>query len=210
MGASTGSPGGSQPVPRARSMRSRRSRDTCARTTPTASFPPSARSPHALPTLRPESQQHGGSVRLRRPVRPTGGSAGSADAWPILIVPGLLALGACLALAARALRARSLAPEALVDAQLRELTAALSRVRSWAAGGTTLLALERRLQIVAGSAAAGYAAKLRAARYEPGRRSPPSPAERRALRRELSAGTGVRGRLRGLLAIPPGGPAAIS
>ena len=158
------------------------------------------RSPHALPTLRPESQQHGGSVRLRRPVRPTGGSAGSADAWPILIVPGLLALGACLALAARALRARSLAPEALVDAQLRELTAALSRVRSWAAGGTTLLALERRLQIVAGSAAAGYAAKLRAARYEPGRRSPPSPAERRALRRELGAGTGVRGRLRGLLA----------
>jgi len=82
-------------------------------------------------------------------------------------------------------------------------------VRSWAAGGTTLLALERRLQIVAGSAAAGYAAKLRAARYEPGRRSPPSPAERRALRRELGAGTGVRGRLRGLLAIPPGGPAAI-
>ena len=30
--------------------------------------------------------------------------------------------------------------------------------------------------------------------------------ERRALRRELSARGGLRGRLRGLLALPPGGP----
>ena len=37
--------------------------------------------------------------------------------------------------------------------------------------------------------------------------APPGPGERRALRRALAAGGGLRGWLRGLIAIPPGGPA---
>jgi transglutaminase-like putative cysteine protease len=145
----------------------------------------------------------------RRPARRGGEATGSSTLWLILFVPGLLALGAATAFGARALRNRSLRTEALIDAQLRELISALSQLRSRAGGGITLLALERRLRMVSGSASGGYAAKLRAARYEPGRHAPPSAADRRALRRELSAGVGIRGRLQGLLAIPPGGPAGI-
>ena len=105
-------------------------------------------------------------------------------------------------------RARSLSPGAAAEARLRELESALRRVRAWAAGGTTLLTLERRLGIVAGPSAAAYVARLRAARYGPDDPGPPSAAERRALRRELAAGLGLRARARALVAIPPGGPLA--
>ncbi len=101
------------------------------------------------------------------------------------------------------------APAAAAEARLRELEAALPRLRSWTVGGTTLLALEHRFGSAAGPAAAGYAAKLRAARYAPLDPGQPTAAERRAMRRELTAGLGVRARLRGLLAIPPGGPSPV-
>jgi hypothetical protein len=71
---------------------------------------------------------------------------------------------------------------------------------------TTLLALERRLGRFAGPASASYAAGLRAHRYDPRAPRAPGVGDRRALRRELSAGTGLAGRLRALIAIPPGGP----
>jgi hypothetical protein len=58
----------------------------------------------------------------------------------------------------------------------------------------------------AGPASASYAGGLRAHRYDPRAPSAPGAADRRALRRELTARTGLLGRLRGLLAIPPGGP----
>ena len=51
-----------------------------------------------------------------------------------------------------------------------------------------------------------YAAGLRAHRYDPRAPAAPSPGERRALRRDLTAHGGLRGRLVGLINIPPGGP----
>jgi hypothetical protein len=116
-------------------------------------------------------------------------------------------LGGVAAFAFRVLRTRSLSPARVAEAQLRELESALRRLRGWRPGGATLLATERWLSDVAGPAAAAYAQRLRAGRYRPKDPGPPSPAERRALRRELSSGLGLRARLRGLVAIPPGGPA---
>jgi hypothetical protein len=106
----------------------------------------------------------------------------------------------------RASRARrALPPERVAEAQLAELRRALARL-GWAIpGGTTLLALERRLGRAAGPASARYAAGLRAHRYDPASPGPPGILARRELRRELGAG-GLRRRLRALIAIPPGGP----
>ena len=128
-----------------------------------------------------------------------------------LVVGGLVA--ACLLVtagvltAARARRRRSGAPQGQADAQLNEVASALERVRSWSVRGATLLTLERRLATDIGPAAAAYVAQLRAARYQPGRHPPPAMSERGVLRRELTTGAGLRGRLRGLVAIPPGRPA---
>ena len=144
-----------------------------------------------------------------------GGQAAATDssaATPLWVAPIGLALAliaGAIAVATRGIRYRSLSPAAAADARLRELEAALPRLRSWTVGGTTLLALEHRLGSAAGPAAAGYAAKLRAARYSPRDPGQPTAAERRAMRRELTAGLGVRARLRGLLAIPPGGPSPV-
>ena len=167
-----------------------------------------AHGPTLPPTGRPLPPQRGGNLILRRSAPPPSGASGS-KLWLVLMAIALLALGTVGAMAVRALRNRRLGPAELLAAQLRELDAALRRLRSRPTGGTTLLALERRLAMVAGPASAGYAAQLRLARYAPGRHRPPTSAERRALRRELSSGLGPRGHLRGLLAIPPGGPASL-
>jgi hypothetical protein len=69
----------------------------------------------------------------------------------------------------------------------------------------THASLERRLAAEVGPGAAEYVARIRAARYAPGDNSPPGMSLRGVLRRELVSGRGLRGRLRGLLAIPPAG-----
>ncbi len=107
-------------------------------------------------------------------------------------------------------RRRARLPADPMEARLRELEDALRRVRSWRPGGMTLLELEDRLRRLVGPRAAAYAARLRDARYAAGTPAPPTVAERRAMRRELSYGFGLRGRVRAYLAIPPGGPAAPS
>jgi transglutaminase-like putative cysteine protease len=94
------------------------------------------------------------------------------------------------------------------DAQLDELLVALRRLGWGLPPQATLLGLERRFRTAGRTAVAGYAAGLRAHRYEPGGRPPPGPAARRELRRALSGGAGLGKRLRGLAAIPLGGPAA--
>jgi len=120
---------------------------------------------------------------------------------PITFTKGV-ALGA-LAMVRLEWRTRRLSPAELADAQLAELRRALSALGWQIPAGTTLLGLERRLDRAAGPASASYAAGLRAYRYDPRAPGAPSLRARRALRRELT----VRGgRLRGLLAIPPGGP----
>ncbi len=167
---------------------------------------------HALglpATGRPLPAQPGGKLTLRRSA-PAGAASPAFPARAAAVGAALLSvLGFAVAFGLRAVRSRSLDPDGLLDAQLRELAAALARLRSPTGGGATLLELERRLEVVAGPASSAYAGKLRAARYAPGEPQPPSPGERRSLRRELSRGLGLRGRLRGLAAIPPGGPARL-
>ena len=145
---------------------------------------------------------HGGSSSAPLP-----GADASTIAWGVLAGAALaVVLAACALLAARVWRYRRLDPAAVAEAQLRELESAFGRLRGGLPGGTTLLELERRLADVAGAQAAGYAAKLRAARYGRDPARPPTPSERRALRRELVwIGSRLR-RWRGFVAIPPGAP----
>jgi hypothetical protein len=132
------------------------------------------------------------------------GSDGGVSVW--LVLP-LFLLASAAAFAFRFVRrARRLSEAALAEAQLAELSRALAWLRWDVPAGTTLLGLERRLGRVAGPAAARYAAGLREHRYDPRSPAAPSLRERRALRRDLTARTGLRGRLLGLIAIPPGGP----
>ncbi len=134
------------------------------------------------------------------------GDAGSAGGlpWAVAGVAALL-VAAAAAISAWRRRRRLVAGEATV-AQLAELRLALERCGWPLAGDLTLLRLERRFAGLGHRAIAGYAAALRAHLYSPAARPPPGPADRRALRRAISSG-GVTGRVRALLAIPPGGPA---
>jgi hypothetical protein len=136
-----------------------------------------------------------------------GGSDSGLSAW--LLLPLVLLAGAAAFVWRLALRARRMGPGELAEAQLAELRRALAWLSWDLPAGTTLLGLERRLGRVAGPAAARYAARLRAHRYDPRSPSAPSLGERRALRRDLTARSGLRGRLLGLIAIPPGGPRPI-
>ena len=70
----------------------------------------------------------------------------------------------------------------------------------------TLLALERRLRDYRKLAAARYVAKLRTGRFCATDDGTPTLTDRRALRTELAGKSTLRSRLRGLLALPPGGP----
>lgn len=89
---------------------------------------------------------------------------------------------------------------------LEELRRALTRSGRPPANDLTLTELEAAL---AGTPAAqAYVRKLRLARYA-GREEPTTPAERAALREELGAGLGTRGRLRALWALPPQLPARL-
>jgi protein-glutamine gamma-glutamyltransferase len=140
-----------------------------------------------------------------------GGQLGEegGDGW-ILKLMGLLVLagaaGAGVAAVRRVRALRGLTAEQLAEAQLAELRRALARLDWEVPAATTLLGLERRLGRLAGPASARYAAGLRAHRYDPRAPRAPGSRDRRELRRELSSRAGLAGRLRGLLAIPPGGP----
>jgi protein-glutamine gamma-glutamyltransferase len=123
-------------------------------------------------------------------------------AIPVFLAAFGLAAAAALLLHGRVRRRGGFS----VDAQLRELRDALRRLGWSLPAGMTLLSLERRLARAAGPASAGYVARLRAHRYAAARGPLPGAAERRALRRELTAAGGLRARLLGFLAIPPGGP----
>jgi transglutaminase-like putative cysteine protease len=129
---------------------------------------------------------------------------------PVLVLVALAVLGGAVWYGARRVRVQhGLTPEQLAEAQLAELRRALDRLDWRVPTATTLLALERRLLSGAGPHAAGYARRLREHRYDPRSPAGPGSRDRRALRRELTAHGGLRGRLRGLLAIPPGGPRTV-
>ena len=147
------------------------------------------------------------------PERVAGGAAeaGGDDSGANTLVVGALLLIVALAAAGafvvseRVRRVHSLGPSERADVQLRELRGTLLKLGWDLPATTTLLGLERRLGRFAGPRSAAYAGALRATRYDP--REPPGPSlhERRAVRRELTRGN-LRDRLRGLLAMPPGGP----
>jgi hypothetical protein len=108
--------------------------------------------------------------------------------------------------ARRRRRYGSLAPAAAAEAQLRELRFALPRFGLGVGSGVTLLDLERLAGRGLRPRTANYLAGLRASRYQPRDPKPPTLAARRIVRRELADSSGPGGRLRALLAIPPGGP----
>jgi transglutaminase-like putative cysteine protease len=119
---------------------------------------------------------------------------------------GAIALAGGLGFARRVRRRRALGRERLAEAETAELRHALGRLGWEVSPSTTLLTIERRLAATAGPAAASYAHALRAYRFDPHGGKPPGVVERRALRRALGTGTGPLGRLRVLIALPPGGP----
>jgi len=124
------------------------------------------------------------------------GSGDATAAW----VAGAAALVLLVAGGATAavLRRRRLVRSG--DPELEELRIALARTGRPVTARTTL----RRLEELLGGddGALGYLQALRLARYGPGA-APPTPAQRRGLRRSLWAGLGIRARLVALWALPP-------
>src|SRR5690606_20794869 len=134
------------------------------------------------------------------------GEEGSSWLVPVLLLVLLGAVaGGVLLVMRRIRRVRALEPRARTEAPLAGPRRALGRPGSDVPARTPLRALERRLGRSAGPASAAYASALRAARYDPRAPAGPELAARSAVRRELSRGS-IRDRLRGLLAMPPGGP----
>jgi protein-glutamine gamma-glutamyltransferase len=178
---------------------------------PTPAAAPAEREDANLPISAAGGAINGSRAGVAAPDRGSGSSSAAtpedgSGASPWLLLPlVLLAAGGLVAVQLNR-RARRLTPEQRAEAQLAELPRALGRLGWELPAQTTLLGLEKRLGRIAGPSAAGYAARLRAHRYDP--RSPEAPSlhDRRQLRRDLTARSGLRGRLLGLIAIPPGGP----
>jgi transglutaminase-like putative cysteine protease len=149
----------------------------------------------------------GGATDVGGGAVPGGHDDGTLGFWVVPVGLALIALvvGCWLGLL-RVVRRRPRGPGEAAEAQLRELESALKRLGWKLPGGSTLSSIERRLERVAGPAASGYAARLRAYRYEARPPDPPDRSARRAFRGALGSVAGRAGRLRALMAIPPGGP----
>jgi transglutaminase-like putative cysteine protease len=147
-------------------------------------------------------------------VRSSGGRAAESANAPGWVVPSVLAALLALAggaVAVRSVRFRGLEAGAALAAQLAEIERALPKLGWRVPPGATLQQMEGRLRTTSRPAAARYLATLRRNRFAKPAPEPASAGERRATRRELAssrAGAGG-GRLRALLALPPGGPRAI-
>ncbi|MEA2155289.1 MAG: protein-glutamine gamma-glutamyltransferase [Solirubrobacteraceae bacterium] len=145
----------------------------------------------------------GGSTDRGRAAAPAAAvkGGGSAD-WLLVIAAaaGALLLAALAIMLRR--RRRGAAPS---QDELVELRRALRRSGRDAQPDLTLEALAGRF---AGTAAEGYVRVLTGTRYGYGSAAP-SPRQRAALRTELAAGLGLRGRLRSWWALPPGTPRGV-
>ena len=133
----------------------------------------------------------GADATATTPVSAGGGSSLS----PWLALPALLVLGALGRLGWILLH-----PAGATEQLLAELRRAMARTGRPLSDDVTLAMLERRF--ADSPAAAGYVRSLRLARYGAGD-APPTPAQRRALRRQLAFGLGAIGWLRALWALPP-------
>jgi transglutaminase-like putative cysteine protease len=130
---------------------------------------------------------------------PAVAATGGGTPW----LPWAILAAAVLALAGLAIvlvRRRGREPVPPLERAIAELDAALRRAGRPAPPGTTLRQLEARL----GHApeATAYLRALSAARYG-SVPAPPTPAQRRALRRALGDGLGMTGRVRAWWALPP-------
>jgi protein-glutamine gamma-glutamyltransferase len=125
---------------------------------------------------------------------------GSGIAWWAWALSGVLVALVVVWIAARWRRHRRRGPPAPLDRAIAELEAALRRAGRPLPPGTTLRQLEQRLG--APAEATAYLRALSASRYGPASQ-PPTPAQRRALRRALAQGLGPAGKLRALWALPP-------
>jgi protein-glutamine gamma-glutamyltransferase len=143
------------------------------------------------------------SVRARRNADDSGG--GSA-LWVLGAVALAIGAVAAVAICLRAARFRRLGPAGAVEAQVAELRGGLGRMGWPVRNGETLRALEGRLRRAGKPKSAGYLQGLRRRRYSGDGSAPPTLAARRELRRELTRTRGLRARLQGLVALPPGGP----
>ncbi|MET0750524.1 MAG: transglutaminase family protein, partial [Solirubrobacterales bacterium] len=162
------------------------------------------RSPENLPLpestggFRRGDAEQGASAPLNQGIS-TGGIVG-------LVLLTMIVVGGAVWTALAWRRRAALARGERVDEQVDELAAALRRVGWELKPGATLMAIEHRAEGHSRKPVREYAARLRRHRYGPTATAPPGPRERRALRKAL-AGDGIAGRVRALLAIPPGGPA---
>jgi transglutaminase-like putative cysteine protease len=105
----------------------------------------------------------------------------------------------------RSLRHRRLPPADAADLETTELRRLLQRT-GWAQGSATMLAVEGRLWHAHHGAAAAYVRRYRERIYSTAGAPRPTLAERRRMRRDLSAGAGLVSRLRLLALVPPGAP----
>jgi transglutaminase-like putative cysteine protease len=187
-----------------------------------AGAPTTGRSPAAVGQI-PQSEldlEQQGTTNTRKGFAPPGkgknqagrqvSESGLIPLWSVPAGIGIVGLLALTTLAGftvlRRHRYQSLSPAAAADAHLRELPPALARLGWPIKTHETLLALERRLRNYRKLAAARYVAKLRSGRFAPTDDGTPTLGDRRALRRELTGKNTLRSRLRGLFALPPGGP----
>ncbi len=138
------------------------------------------------------------------PGDPGAGRASSTDAgfdWRAPLIGVVLA--AVLAVAVvRLVRAGRL-PGGPLAPELAELQRALHRSGRTPAGGTTLTRLEALLGGARDPGAGGYLRAVRGQRFGGEGAPGPTVAERRALRRRLGDGLGLRGRLLAWWALPP-------
>jgi hypothetical protein len=158
------------------------------------------RSPLTSGTPTPPPSTSGGD-RVSDPAAggaaPTAGGAGTDLTLPLTGGGVALALGGAGAVLVVRRRRRLVRSG---DPELEELRIALVRSGRAPAPDMTLARLERLLS--GSDGALGYLRALRLERYGSGS-PPPTPGQRRALRRELAAGLGLRGRVRSLWALPP-------
>ncbi len=177
--------------------------------TPAAS-PAAAQSsgPGGSPVRKPRPQlagQKGGPLPLNQRLA---GAEGGGPPWALIVAVvacGLTALGVG-ALVRRRRRFLALSPAESAAVQSRELGDLVRRLELDDSDGVTLLALERRLQTIAGPAAGAYARALRLTRFGRAEAQPPTLRERRELRRSLFGQGGQRRFLSGIVALPPGAP----
>ncbi len=129
-----------------------------------------------------------------------GGAAGSGEGGP----PWLF-LAAVIALAGGGVWLTWRRRTAAADAPVQEIERALRRLGRPLAPAATLMDLERVLGRSGPTGAARYVRRVREQRFA-GRRVAVDSADRRALRRALTARTGPLGRARGYAALPPWRP----